>query len=143
MWHYGAVQGGLPRNSGHATLGDYAGCVCASIVLQMILFPAVAVHERSSRRDRGLLLGELNKAAAPGCIGVFGGGEAVLVAGGITLQALAVLAHMREVVSVPVTVHVRRSDACGDRMRRRLPTVEIGRGSVVGGLMRLGGTDGV
>jgi hypothetical protein len=63
--------------------------------------------------------------------------------GGITLKALVVLAHMREIVSMPVTVYVCRSDACGDRMRRRLPTVEIGRGSVVGGLVRLGGTDGV
>ncbi len=50
---------------------------------------------------------------------------------------------MREIVSVPVTVHVCRSDACGDRMRRRLPTVEIFRGSAVGGLVRLGGPDGV
>ena len=103
--HYGAVRGGLPRNSGHATLGDDAWCVCAGIVLQMILFPAVAVHGGSSRRDRGLLLGELNTTAAPGRIGGFGGGEVGLVAGGITLQALAVLAHMREIVSVPVTVH--------------------------------------
>jgi hypothetical protein len=43
VWQYGAVWGRLPWTSDDATLGDDAGWMCASIILQMILFPAVAV----------------------------------------------------------------------------------------------------
>ena len=65
------------------------------------------------------MLGELYAAAAPGRIGGFGGSKAGLVAGGVTLQAQAVSAVMREVVPVPMTVLVCRSETplgavCGE-----------------------------
>ncbi len=84
----------------------------------MILFPAVAVWGGSRRRSRRLLLGLLYAAAAPGCIRRFGGSEASLVASGIRLKAHTVLAEMREVVSMPVTVLVCQSDAFGSVLER-------------------------
>ncbi len=83
------------------------------------------------------MLGELYATAAPGRIGGLGGSKAGLVTGGVTLQAHAVSAEMREVVPVPMTVLVCRSDAFGCGLWRRLPSVEVGKGSAVSGFVRL------